>query len=178
VAVLGVDNDELFSALSPVPLSSVILNPRRAGWEAAALLARMMGGEAVEPAEHFIEPLGIATRQSTDVLAVGDPEVVEALRFIREHACRGIGVGEVLRHCALARRSLEMKFRSLLGRSPREEIVRVQVGRAKELLAGTKLPIADVAGRVGFEAAYFSVVFKQQTGLTPREYRQSHAPGG
>ena len=38
VAVLGVDNDEVLCALSPPPMSRVILNPRRGGWEAAALL--------------------------------------------------------------------------------------------------------------------------------------------
>jgi LacI family transcriptional regulator len=178
VAVLGVDNDELFSTLSPLPLSSVALNPRRAGWEAAALLARMIAGESVGPAEHFIAPLGVVTRQSTDVLAVDDPELVEALRYIREHACTGIGVEDVLRHCAMSRRSLEMRLRALLGRTPREEIVRVKIGRAKELLAGTKLPVADVATRVGFEAAYFSMVFKHQTGLSPREYRRTHSPSG
>jgi LacI family transcriptional regulator len=177
VAVLGVDNDEVLCALSPPPMSSVILNPRRAGWEAAALLSLMMQGEHVPPSAHFIPPLGIATRQSTDILAVNDSHVASALRYIREHACEGIGVGDVLRHCPMARRALETRFKRLIGRTPRQEIVRVQLNRAKELLVGSDLTMADIAERVGFETAYLSTVFKQETGMTASDYRRQYGRG-
>ena len=97
VAVLGVDNDEVLCGLSPPPMSSVILNPRRVGRDGAALLSRMMRGETLEPVAHLIPPIGIATRQSTDILAVADPGIAAALRYIREHACEGIHVRDVLR---------------------------------------------------------------------------------
>jgi LacI family transcriptional regulator len=175
IAVLGVDNDEVLCALSPPPLSSVILNPRRAGWEAAALLASLMNGERVSLEEpHLIPPLGIATRQSSDILAVGDPKIASALRYIREHACEGIRVSDVLRHCPMARRALEARFRKLIGRTPRQEILRVQLNRVKELLVGTDLPVWEIAGRTGFETDYLSVVFKQETALAPTEYRKRY----
>jgi LacI family transcriptional regulator len=175
VAVLGVDNDEVLCALSPPPLSSVILNPRRAGWEAAALLSSMMKGEKVSLEEpHLIPPLGIATRQSSDILAVGDPKIASALRYIREHACAGIRVSDVLRHCPMARRALEARFRKLIGRTPRQEILRVQLNRVKELLVGTDLPVWEIAERTGFETDYLSVVFKQETALAPTEYRKRY----
>ena len=177
VAVLGVDNDEVLCALSPPPLSSIALNPRRAGWEAAELLARLIRGEKLPPDAHLIPPIAIATRQSTDVLAVADPKIAAALRFIREHACDGIGVSEVLRHCPMARRSLETRFRKLLGRTPREEILRVQLNRAKELLVGTELPMWQIAERTGFDPEYLSVVFKQQTGDSPSDYRKKFGVG-
>lgn len=172
VAVLGVDNDEVLCALSPPPLSSITLNPRRAGWEAAALLSLLMRGERLPPAAHLIPPVSVATRQSTDVLAVADPKIAAALRFIREHACTGIGVSDVLRHCPMARRALETRFRKLLGRTPREEILRVQLNRVKELLVGTELPMWQIAERTGFDPEYLSVVFKQQTDHAPSEYRK------
>jgi len=175
IAVLGVDNDEVLCALSPPPLSSVILNPRRAGWEAAALLASLMKGERVSLEEpHLIPPLGIATRQSSDILAVGDPKIASALRYIREHACEGIRVSDVLRHCPMARRALEARFRRLIGRTPRQEILRVQLNRVKELLVGTDLPVWEIAGRTGFETDYLSVVFKQESSLAPTEYRKRY----
>jgi LacI family transcriptional regulator len=175
IAVLGVDNDEVLCALSPPPLSSVILNPRRAGWEAAALLASLMNGERVSLEEpHLIPPLGIATRQSSDILAVGDPKIASALRYIREHACEGIRVSDVLRHCPMARRALEARFRKLIARTPRQEILRVQLNRVKELLVGTDLPVWEIAGRTGFETDYLSVVFKQETALAPTEYRKRY----
>ena len=179
VAVLGVDNDELLCALTPPPLSSIRLNTQRTGWQAAALLALMMAGGKVPADTLLVPPLGVVTRQSTDVLAVDDPPVARALHYIREHACEGIGVSEVLRHCPMARRTLEARLKALLGRTPREEITRVQMNRVKELLAGTDLALAEIAGRAGFRhPEYLSVVFKRETGVTPGEYRKQHGTGG
>ena len=97
IAVLGVDNDRLLCSLASPPLSSVIPNTHRTGYEAAALLDRMMAGERVPAEAHLIKPLGVHTRQSTDVLALDDPAVAAAVRYIREHACTGIDVSAVLR---------------------------------------------------------------------------------
>lgn len=177
VAVLGVDNDEVLCSLSPPPMSSVVLNPRRSGWEAAALLEKMMCGEMIAATGHFIPPVDVNVRQSTDVLAVDDPQIARALRYIREHACERIGVGDVLQHCPMSRRLLEMRFKKLLGRTPREEILRVQVSRVKELLIGTQLPIAEIAERAGFDPEYMSVVFKNETGLKPSEFRRTFGAG-
>ena len=171
------DNDEVLCALSPPPLSSITLNPRRAGWEAAALLSRLMRGERLPPAAHLIPPVAIATRQSTDILAVADPKIAAALRYIREHACTGISVADVLHHCPMARRALETRFRKLLGRTPREEILRVQLNRVKELLVGTELPIGEIALRTGFEPEYLSSVFRQEIKLAPTDYRRRYGLG-
>ena len=175
VAVLGVDNDELICSLSPPPLSSIQLDTKRAGWEAAAMLAVMMNGGKVAPDIHRIPPLGVVTRQSTDVLAVDDAPVARALRYIREHACEGIDVSDVLHHCPMSRRIFEGKLKALLGRTPREEIVRVQLNRAKEMLSGTELTLAEIAERAGFQhTEYFSFVFKRESGMTPSAYRKDH----
>ncbi len=174
VAVLGVDNDEVLCVLSPPPLSSISLNPRRTGWEAAALLSLMMKGETLQPTAHLIPPVGIVNRQSSDILAVADPKIAGALRYIREHACEGISVSDVLRRCPMARRALETRFRKLLGRTPHQEILRVQLNRVKELLVGTELPVWEIAERTGFDPEYLSVVFKQSSGVAPSEYRKSY----
>jgi len=132
----------------------------------------MMKGENIPPSAHLIPPVGVATRQSTDILAVDDPQIARALRYIREHACEGLSVGDVLHHCPMARRAMENRFKKLLGRTPRQEIVRVQLSRVKELLVGTKLTVGEIAERTGFEPDYLSVVFKQETGVTPSEFRR------
>ena len=173
VAVLGVDNDELLCALSPPPLSSIALNTQRAGWEAAAMLAVMMKGHKVAPEIHRIPPLGVVTRLSTDVLAVDDPPLSAALRYIREHACEGIGISDVLHHCPMARRNFELRLKALVGRTPREEITRVQINRVKELLGGTKLSLGEIADRAGFKhVEYMTVVFKRECGQPPSAFRQ------
>lgn len=174
VAVIGVDNDALLCDLASPPLSSVIPNTHRTGYEAAALLNRMMAGKRVPPRSHLITPLGVAARQSTDVLAVDDRDVARAVQFIREHACAGINVGDVLRAVPLSRRVLELRFQRWLGHTPREEILHVRLNRVKQLLVETDLPLYLVAERTGFEhVEYLSVVFKRETGLTTSAFREA-----
>lgn len=172
VAVIGVDNDTLLCELASPPLSSVIPNAHRAGYEAAALLDKLMEGKRVPATAHLIAPLGIAERQSTDVLAVDDRDVARAVQFIREHGCEGINVSDVLRVVPLSRRVLEQRFQRLLGCTPREEILHVRLARVKQLLGETDLPLYLVAERTGFEhVEYLSVVFKRETGRTPSAWR-------
>ncbi len=172
VAVIGVDNDELLCDLASPPLSSVIPNAHRTGYEAAALLNQLMAGRRVPVLAHLIAPLGVAARQSTDVLAVDDRDVARAVQFIREHACERIDVSDVLRAVPLSRRVLEQRFQRLLGRTPHEEILQVRLSRVKQLLGETDLPLYVVAERTGFEhVEYLSVVFKRETGVTPSGYR-------
>lgn len=172
VAVIGVDNDELLCDLADPPLSSVVPNAQRAGYVAASLLDRMIGGATVPPQAHLIDPIGVATRQSTDVLAMEDRNIANAVRFIRAHACEGIRVRDVLKAVPQSRRRLEEQFRKLIGRTPQAEITRVQLNRAKLLLAETDLPLDAIAGKAGFEhAEYLSVVFKRVFGMPPSHYR-------
>jgi LacI family transcriptional regulator len=179
-AVLGVDNDELQCNVAEPPLSSVICNTQRTGYEAAALLDRMMSGEDVGANAVLIKPLGVQTRQSTDVLAIEDPDVAAALRFIRESASTGINVNDVLRVVPLSRRVLEKRFVQCLGRTPHEEITRVKTDRVKQLLAETDLSLAEIAHRAGYRhVEYMSVAFKKVVGIQPSKYRQNertHTP--
>ena len=172
IAVLGVDDDELLCELSTPHLSSVIPDTHRTGYEAAALLARMMKGERLSVVELRIAPIGVHRRQSTDVLATDDPQVVHAVRFIRDHACDPINVADVLRAVPLSRKVLETRFKKLLNHTLHDEIIRVRVDRVKQLLVNTDLALADIANRAGFEhPEYLSVAFKRETGFTPAAYR-------
>ncbi|HEV7298443.1 MAG TPA: DNA-binding transcriptional regulator [Tepidisphaeraceae bacterium] len=181
-AVLGVDNDELVNRMLRPTLSSIAVAGERIGYEAAALLDQVIQGKverspALPPV--IIAPVGVVTRQSTDVLAIADADVAAAVRFIREHAGDPIRVDDVLREVPASRRSLELRFRRVLGRSPLDEIVRVHVERAKHLLAETELPMPRVAVACGFrDASYMGVVFRKLTGQTPTSYRQLFRLGG
>lgn len=177
VAVIGVDNDELLCNLCDPPLTSVIPNPERIGYEAAALVDRLMQGKKPEVEQRLVEPIGIATRQSTDVLAIDQPSVASALRYIREHACDGISVADVLKHVPLTRSMLERQFRRYVGRSPQEEIRQVQLKRARQLLAESELSLAQIAPLAGYRhPEYMSVVFKRLTGETPGQFRRRTNP--
>lgn len=174
VAVLGVDNDEILCDLSSPPLSSVIANTHRTGEEAARLLDQMMRGQQVGTSPVLVRPLGVRTRQSTDTLAIDNADVASAVRFIRENACSGINVNDVLREVPLTRRVLDNLFRKFLGRTSHQEITRVRINRVKELLTETDLSISEIASRAGFEHnEYLSASFKKLTGTTPGQFRQN-----
>ncbi len=173
VAVIGVDNDALLCELCNPPLSSVVPNSERIGYEAAALLDRLMAGGRPPRQQWLIPPLGVATRQSTDVLAIDDPDFTAAVRYIREQACRGISVRDVLEQTPQSRTVLERKFRKYLGHSPQAEIRAVQLRRVQQLLVETHLPLDRIAALTGYQhAEYLSVVFKRATGQTPGHFRR------
>lgn len=177
VAVIGVDNDDLLCELSDPPLSSVIPNTQRTGYEAARLLAEMMSGKKVKGETHLIPPSGIATRQSTDVLAIDDRNVARAVHFIRQHACDGIKVSDVLKAVPHSRRLLESRFKKLIGRTPHEEILRVKLNRVKQLLTDTDLPLEQIAERAGFpHVEYLSVAFRREVGMPPSRFRVECRP--
>ncbi len=178
VAVLGVDDDELLCSLSPPPLSSINPNARQSGWLAASLLDQMMSGAVVEPILHYTKPAGLSTRQSTDILAIDDLHLAKALRFIRENACRGISVNDVAAAAGIARRTMEARIKKMIGRSPHEEIIRVQIRHAQLLLTTTNLPIQVVSERCGFDnPEYFSVAFKRVAGKSPASFRRTRETG-
>ncbi len=172
VAVLGVDNDELLCELCSPPLSSVLPNARRTGYEAAALLAAMMRGGQPGAPTTYVEPIRVVERQSTDIVSVADDQVAQALRYIREHVGEGIDVGDVLRAVPMSRTLLERKFKAALGHSPHRQIVQQRMERARQLLAESEVSIAVVAELAGFESAsYLSVAFRRECGETPQAYR-------
>lgn len=178
VAVVGVDNDELLCDLSDPPLTSVIPNTQRTGYEAAALLDKMMTGKQIRGETHLIPPSGIATRQSTDVLVLEDRNVAKAVHFIRNNACSGIKVKDVLRAVPQSRTLLEGRFKKLLGRTPHEEILRVRLARVKQLLVETDLPLEAIAERTAFtHVEYLSVAFRREIGIPPSQFRAANRPG-
>jgi LacI family transcriptional regulator len=179
VAVLAGDDDDTVCALSVPPLSSVVMPSRMIGYRAAELLDRLMAGAPPPGAPVLVPPCGVEARRSTDVTAVHDPYTAAALRFIRQNANRPISVGDVLAAAPQSRRALERRFIELVGRSPRQEIRRARLERAKALLAGTDVKIEAVAADSGFRRyALFARAFRGATGLTPSAYRAQYRPQG
>jgi LacI family transcriptional regulator len=173
VAVVGADNDEPICRIATPPLSSVIINDHQRGYEAAALLDRMMNGEPPPREPIYVEPAGVRTRASTDFLAIDDPAVTAALRILRENIASPISVDDVVDQVPLSRSVLERRFRRMLGRTMNDEIVRLRINRAIELLTETELELKMVAKRAGFGSqSYMNAVFKSRIGKTPGSFRR------
>jgi transcriptional regulator GlxA family with amidase domain len=73
----------------------------------------------------------------------------------------------------LERRTLERKMKRVFGRSPKDELLRIQIDEAKRLLLSTEMPIKTIALRTGFSSPrYFSKAFRDRLGLPPTQFRQ------
>ncbi len=179
IAVLGVDNDEQEGAVSPVQLSSIALPFHSLGFHAAQLLAgaiRAQPGPARKtppPGNVLLPPLGVVTRHSTESLAVEEPVVARALRYIRDHSTTDVPVDDIAAHCGVSRRYLERRFRSVLGHAPHAEVIRQRIHRVQLMLAGTSLTVSEIADRLGYqEPKYLHRAFRRETGRSPMEYRK------
>ena len=172
VAVLGVDNDEVMCELTDPPLSSIEHGATSLGYQAASLLDRLMSGKKARKLKTSIEPEGVVTRRSTDILAIADPEVAAAMAFIHQHSCEPLRVADVVEAVGVSRSTLEARFKTA-GRTMHGELQRLRVERARFLIATTDLPIKQIAAMAGFaHVHYMTTIFRQSTGWTPAEYRK------
>lgn len=172
VAIIVGEDDRLLCQISYPPLSAIDLGSDRIGYQAAALLDRLMSGRSPPRTPTYSPPLRVITRHSTDTLAMEDQELASAVRYIREHAGQPIGVPDILRQVPLSRRALELRFSQVLGTSPAAEIRRVRIERAKELLISTDWNIPKVAAAAGFSRTeIMNQVFRHVLDVTPTEFR-------
>lgn len=175
VAIIGVNNDDLLCETAWPPLSSIEPDFSRVGYLAARILDRLMGGEELTVEQRCIRlpPVSVAKRVSTSVLAVDDPNLADAVRYIREHACDPCSVQDILRVVPVGRRWLERQFTAKFGRSLHDEITRVRMETAQRLLLQPDISLPDIAERCGFSAIQnFTRVFRQITRTTPAAYRR------
>jgi len=162
VAVLGTDNDALICESILVPLSSVCHDLEGMAYQAAALLDRLMSGLKPPKKMLRVPPLGLVTRRSTDILAVGNLQVARALRCIHDNVLA----------TNLSRRALEKAFRQELSRSLNEEVVRVRLEQAKNLLATTELSVGEISTAAGFsQPNHLFRTFRRFLNCSPRVYR-------
>ena len=176
VAVLGVDDDVVLCELADPPLSSIDQDLDRIGYEAASLLDRLMAGGPARPLT-LVEPLGVVARLSTDVVAIDDPDVAEALRLIRLHACDGGPVDTICSRVGLSRRTLERRFKARTGRTLQEEAHEVRLERIRRLLSESDLKLEAIARKSGFRyVGHMCSFFKTRTGFTPGAFRLARPP--
>jgi LacI family transcriptional regulator len=178
LAVVGVDDDRATCEVCDPPLSSVQTDSEQLGYKAAALLDALMNGEPPPPDPVLIQPAGVHMRQSTNILAIDDPLIADAVRFIREYACSGIGVEDVLREIPLSRSVLQRRFRRLFDQTASEMIIEVRLKRAQQLLIETDQSIGKIAEMAGFRyQRYLGAIFRNKLGTTPFRFRKQAGPG-
>lgn len=177
VALLGVDDIHRYCQTVFPPLSTIRAPVAEIGWEAARLLHEWMHGQRPEPGVRAFSNIELVPRQSTQIHRVDDDVISRALVFITENIERHFTVLDIQKHVGASRRTLELRFQEVLGRSPLVEIRRQRIEHAKKLLAGTMDPVQRIAARCGFNSTTrFCIVFREQTGLRPLAYRRKINP--
>ena len=175
VGVVGLSsNDATSSACSPT-LSYVRSDWLEHGYQAAALLEKLMAGEKMHPKHQLFAPAQVVVRESSDVFLCDDPLVSDAVRFIAAHVRQNPSIAEVADHLCVSRRTLERRFPETLGRTIQAEIKRLRIEHIRRLLQETERSMSDIARDFGFSSAsYFTKYWKTELGMTPSEYRKRY----
>lgn len=176
VSILGVNNDELVCEMTNPPLSSIAIPWDQLGYRAGACLETILH----HPIEYNrpqkledIAPGEIVERGSTKLTALADPQLRRALAWMRENACTGKSIRDMVSELRISRRGLESAFRRQLSRSPRDEMIRLRMERAKTLLRQSDWSLSMISDRCGFSSAeLFGINFKKQTGISPGQFRR------
>ncbi len=170
IALIGVD--DALHEVDGVGLSSVQPGHFEMGNLAARMLDGLMEGRHVSEKPILVMPRGVAARASTNTRKTAAHLVMVAHEFIRENACSGIGVDDVVARVGVSRSTLEHRFREVTGSSVRQAIEAVQLSKAKQRLASGRGSLGEIAKVCGFSSANrLSHVFSQRFGKSPRAFR-------
>ncbi|WP_367040835.1 AraC family transcriptional regulator [Streptomyces sp. Je 1-332] len=132
----------------------------------------------VETGAAVHELLVALRRARADIAPDGDP----VLQALARDAFQPHSVAEHAARHGMTPAELRTAVRRGAGCSPKDYLLGIRLGRAKELLAATELPVAAVARRVGYDdPAYFSRLFTRRVGMAPVRFREQQGravPGG
>lgn len=174
VAIVGAENYLMAADAMRTPISSVDTNLEMLGYRGAALLDDLMEGKKPPREPIRVPAANIVTRKSSDLLAIRHKGVANSLRFIWQHAHQPISVKDLVEVAAMSRRGLHKAFLENVGRTPGQELQRVRIEHAKRLLAESDHKMEVLASMCGYQSANsFCVAFKQATGFSPKQFRDS-----
>lgn len=175
VAILGVDNDEILCNMSNPPITSIDVDIERGGYEAAAMAVQMTHDPGYEGQDIVLQPLGIVTRESSNMITTKDGQVHKALTFIHSNLDHKINVADVLEHVPMSRRLLEQRFLKATGSTIYQYISAERIEFFARQLLETDEPIGNLAARMDEpDLKTLSRLFKKLKGCTPTEYRRQN----
>jgi LacI family transcriptional regulator len=173
IALMGIDNNPTICPFMNPPLTSISLNYRAIGYQAAALLQARLSGSSPGPETIPFEKFTLIERNSTDISVPQDQLVKEALQFIREHCHQPIQTDEICAAVNASHTTLNRRFKAAVNSSLHDSLQRERLRRAKKLLADPALSLKEIACSCGFQTPqYFSTVFRKHENTTPGQYRK------
>jgi LacI family transcriptional regulator len=173
IAIVGIDDYLLSVGAIKKYVSGVDTNLEEQGYRGAELLDRLMSGEKTPSEPTRIQPAGVITRMSSDILATGHEGVVRALHHITDHFAGPLGVKELAAIAHMSERGLRQAFVKHVGCTPGDRLRTVRIDSAKRLLAGSSEKIEAIAHRCGYpNLNSFFAAFRRSENMTPAEYRR------
>jgi AraC family transcriptional regulator len=113
--------------------------------------------------------------QVLDTLVAGKlskTKLHQIIDYIQVNLERNIGLEEFAEMTQLSSHHFGKLFKQSMGVPLHRYVLKCRIERAKELLVNTQLSMAEIAQTVGFyDQSHFTNVFRRQTNLTPRQYR-------
>lgn len=171
--VLGVDVDRTLRGLIGRQLTSVDQSAWFVGWKAGQLAERLLREPHLPPATHWVPAIRVVEGDTTGATTVDDTILQRLLVALDQHLDQPDALALALKGLPLSRRAVENRCRQHLGRSPQELLHRRRLDEATRLLAQARLPIHEVAERLGFaHPGDFTRFLRRQLGMAPRELRQ------
>ncbi len=173
LAILGVDDDEMICTTVAPAISSIPTGDRSLGYAAGRalnelILRRARGGRLIR-----IRRTRVISRLSTDMDALSDPFVARALQFARANLAGKLDAASLARRVGYSRHMLQIRAEHALGHTLGEEIRRMRLAAAAELLSETDIPVAEIADSCGFTStSHLSMRIKEAFGMTPLAYRR------
>jgi LacI family transcriptional regulator len=175
ISLLGVDNDELICHLSDPPISSIVTDVEKGGYEAGRLIDRMIKGEIVEPFNIIIRPTRFELRKSTEKYDISNGYISQVVNYIEDNFTTDINIEALSDLVPLSRRNLEVRFKEEMGTSIYQFILSCRIDYFAHLLLTTDRALFDLALESGFnDCKNISRIFKKIKGCTPIEYRRKY----
>lgn len=99
-------------------------------------------------------------------------------RMIYDEPDKSMNVSEMAKLVGMSRSGLQHNYKRIFGVSIISDVISGRIEQAKRRLSGSSLSIAEISRMCGYKSEYsFMTQFKERTGLTPTEYRNSAARG-
>lgn len=173
IAVVGVDDDETICLNAHPPLSSVLPDMERVGYEAVRTLSEIIRRPRLKPRNvETGEALMVARRASSRARIAYPENVARAVALIRDRACSGLRARDVIDAMDGSRRYAELQFRAAIGHTILDEIQTVRMERARELLNDPGRPVSAIANLCGYASvSAFCKQHRTAFGTLPRRRR-------
>jgi LacI family transcriptional regulator len=156
-------------------MSSVALDTERAGYQAAELLDKLMSGKKLKPKKIMVNPSGIVSRRSSDIFAVEDSQVIEAIKFIYDHVHEPIRTEDVAEAILISRRGLYDKFQRAFNCKVTDYINRVKIEQISRWLIDTDMTVSQIAYKFGFSSPYnVTRYFRKHKDISPLAFRKQN----